>query len=595
MSDKNLIYAANLEAFAARHPEMAAFVDSLDAGAYRTFPAASGDVALEVTLNSGGKLIVGGGGNPRADARALVPELPGGARLFIVMGMGLGYLLFETLKRYPGCRVIVVEQDARLFKSALGVCDWRDVFANPNVDFIVAVKPERLLRLFCSIFARGDNDSYLPAVRVIKDDRVVALSKDYYAAVSLAFKRATEHYWEVYVGDGYLDALCGLKHVFANLKFAGKMADPEGYAGAFAGTTGIVVSSGPSLADHYEFLRRVQDRVPIVCADSALKKLLEHGIKPFGAACVERVEANAKLFFGYEIPNDVTLFAPLVIRPEVVASYPGPICGLFRQAYPFPALPSFLPRWDMGLSCAHLAYKALRHMGCTRIALVGQDLAYDRESGASHFIGADDVLKGPYAEAKRFLAADNRGTEIPTSAIWIQFRDLFEDFIAQDRGHAEVVNVIAKDRGLSIAGTRRVDATAFFATIPGDSRLSPFDPEVGRESLRARTEAFRREFAARREGILGLLPAFARAWSGLAGSSAAVDYFERKKRALELLDPPTRYLFEDLIKPHIKRFEAHAVSLWSEAEFREGLPGFVGLGVKIIGDLKNAWREGAIE
>lgn len=592
MSEKNHIYAANLEAFAARCPGMAAFVDSLDAGAYRTFMAASGDAALEVTLKSGGKLIVGGAGDPRAEARALVPGLSGDARMFIVMGMGLGSLLFETLERYPGSRVIVVEQDARLFKSALGVADWRGVFDNPNVDFIVAVKPERLLKPFCAIFARGDNDTYLPSVRVIKDDRVVALSKEYYAAVSLAFKRATEHYWEVYVGDGYLDALCGLKHVLTNLKSLNRMIDPEHYAGAFAGATGIVVSSGPSLEDKYDFLRRVQDRVPIVCADSALRKLLDNGIKPFGAACVERVEANAKLFFGYDIPDDVTLFAPLVIRPEVVESYPGPICGLYRQAYPFPSLPPLLPRWDMGLSCSHLAYKALRHLGCARVALVGQDLAYDRESGASHFVGADEVLKGPFATVKRPLAADNCGTSIPTSPVWIQFRDIFEDFIAQDRGQAEVVNVIAAEQGLAIAGAKRVDTAEFFATIPKASPLVPFDPSIGRESLCGRTEEFRRAFAARREDVLSLLPGFAHAWSGLAGAPAAADYFERKKRALEILDPPTRYLFEDLIKPHVKRFEAHAVSLWNDAEFRDALPGFVELGAKIIGDLEAAWREG---
>lgn len=585
-------YAANLAAFAALKPDMAAHVDSVDAGAYREFRAASGESSVEVTLRSGGSVRIGDATDPRAEARACVPDHPGGRRLFVLMGMGLGYLLFETLKRYPESRVLVIEQDARLFKKALCAFDWRGVFKNPNVDFVVSVKPERLLRPLCVFFARRDNDSFLPTVSVIKDDRVVGFSKEYYAAASRAFKRAVEHYWEVYVGDGYLDALCGLKHALANLKFLGKMVSPEPYAGMFAGRTGIVVSSGPSMSDKYGFLREAQGRVPIISVDSSLRPLLAAGIKPFGAACVERVEANAKLFFGYEIPSDIVLFAPLVIRPEVVSSYPGPVCGLFRQAYPFQALPPLLPRWDMGLSCAHLAYLTLRHLGCTRVALVGQDLAYDRESGASHFEGAQDFLRNPYIRADRPEAPDNRGTTIPSSPVWIQFRDIFEDLIAQDRGRVEAVNVISADRGLAIAGARRMDPEEFFASIPAGGSGAVFDPAPGREFIGERAGEFRRAFGERRGEILKALPEFARVWAGLEDATDAEAYFERKRLALESLSPPVRCLFEDLIKPHVKRFDAHAASLWSRDEFLKNLPAFLELAAKVISDLEAAWREG---
>lgn len=586
------VYSRNLQALRERQPEIAAFVDSLNVSDYHVTTAVSGDAVLRVRKNSGEEVAIDHSDDPLAEASGFIPSLPDDRHFFLLMGIGLGYALFETVRRYPQSRMLVIEHDARIFKRALETFDFVPYIKNPNVEFIVAVKFPALPRLFLNGFARNDNDLYLPGLRLVQNQRVVAYSKDYYATAARVFTQCVKNYWEVYVGNDYRDALKGMRYVLANLKDVSRLLSLEPYTERYKGATGIVVSSGPSLDASLDFLRDVQDRALLICADSALKKLLANGIKPFGVACVERDDINAELFQGFDIPDDIVLFAPPVLKPVTFATYPGPIVTFFRRAYPFPGLPGLLPCRDFGISCSHLSYQVLNWLDCARIALVGQDLAYDRDSGKSHFSGVIDFAENQYAPQTRAFEPDNNGGTIPTSRDWMLFRDFFEELYAVNRSSHELVNVIDARRGLLIKGVSRVDPESFFKALrAGGDKPVPFDPREGKLGFARSAAGFSEKMATLKEDLLDAVARLQGAVPDLAAAPNVTAYLEARARLFSGFSSQASYLILELLKPHLKAFDANAVSLWDDAAFCQRAPDFMALLARIVEELAQVWRD----
>lgn len=569
----NAIYEKNRAAFAKRYAAMASFVDGLDTANYRVQKSSSGHPILEFLKSPGVWEACDHPENPVTEAATCVGNFKGEKNLILVLGMGLGHLFFETVKRYPESRILVVEHDGKIFKKALETFDFSPYFSNPNFGFIVAARADHLTHFFNQYFHDNDNDLYLPALELVKNDRILKFSGNYYLAASKIFTQAVKYYWEIYVGNNCHDAMKGLRYVLTNLKSLSKMMVLEPYLDHFHGRPGIVVSSGPSLSNKFEALRAVQDKAVIICADSALKKLLENGIVPFGVACVERDDINAELFQGYAIPGQVILFAPPLIKPVTVDTYPGPVCTFFRNSYPFKGLPDFLPHWHYGLSCSHLAYQALNYLGCGEIALVGQDLAYDRDSGTSHFAGAIDFALAQYEGQERIPVVDNQGGQIGSSKDWVTFRDFYEEMIAANASRHRVLNVIEPEHGARIVGTELTAPAVYFERIRSLPQLPDFDPAAGRGWVAEKSPGFTAELAQFKVLAVCALDGVITELADLAHAKTYSEYLARKKALVARLDAKTLFLFSDLTKPILKPFEANAATIWTNEEFTRHVAG----------------------
>lgn len=572
----NDLYQINREVFAKRFAALLTHIEKLDVRHYHLQAADQGSLFLKIENQPGRFINMGDAIDPVAEARTLVTDFADGDKsLFVVLGMGLGHLLLEAVKKYPKARFIVVEHDGRIFRKAMEALDLRDVFAAENVEFVVSLNAEILYRYFMGHFANEDHHLYLPSLKVLMNPLIVKYSRDYYNQVAAILKQVMDDFWYGVVGNNYEDALIGFDHVLKNLKYHERFLAVESMQNFFSGRTGIVVSSGPSLDEQIQMLKSHQHRCVIICADTALKKLLKNGITPFGVTSIERNFNSDKLFKDIEIPAELVLFAPALIKPEIFRDFAGKICFLGKTCYPFYWLPELAPLWETGHSCSHVATKVLDYLGCRTVALVGQDLAFHPESGASHFGGVMDFVTEGYGERDKIMVPRNGGGEIATTQVWLMFRNEFSNLIKLHT-QAKLLNVIPSGFGASIEGIHHIEPERFWQGLDTQPKqiLQP-DFKKSREFFVEKWARFLPQLKTLCEASIGQLKNMENELSHLANVSDFDEFYNFKNQLLGQLDERTRCLVEELSKPTLKPFESRSFALSSTSVFKEEVPELV--------------------
>lgn len=565
----------NLEALEKKHVvarHLAAHLKQLSTSSYLVSPSSAGDLTL--ALKSVSKnIFLEDGRDPKSAVLSQLPLPAHEKNLFVLLGLGLGYGLEELLKRYPQSRFLVIEHDAAIFKKYLENFDCVEILRDRRVDLAVALDEKSLQNFLRHYFHSHDVSDFLPAITMVPHPQLERLGHDYYTRAQDILKREMDFFWEVAAGNSCFDQMKGLEEILLNMPNLGRLHSLEPYKNFYNKVTGIVVASGPSLDSKLAYLKEIQDRALIICADSALKKLLDHGITPFGVSCVERDDINARFFFGYEIPKSVILFAPPLVRHELIETYPGPIFTVFRQAFPFMWLPEILPRWYFGSSCAHLCYKVLAFLGCQNMGLIGQDLAYNRHTGSSHFTNIHHDCTDQFESAtyRRLKAADNQGGEIDTNETWLTFRNIIEDFLLQDQ-ERHCFNVIEADFGLKIRGCERIEAQDFFHPLNDQEAFVPLDLTAGKIDMQKRLGSFSQDWPQLLETTMKDFIALSESFKKIRHAKNFEDYQSLFKKAFAPLNEKSVKLFREFFKPMLRRFDANANCAWSDGEFRQRLP-----------------------
>jgi hypothetical protein len=585
-------YAKNSQALAKRSPELAQFLSTLASSEYHLQPTPSQEPSLAIQTKDGQILHMDASQDPRASAREFLPPAGAHKKLFVVLGMGLGYLFLEAAKRFPDCKFLVIESDANIFKKALEAFDFTPYLASDRFEFLVGIAQSHLLLSFKDFFTKDDNHVYQPTVEVIQHRHNMSLAAAYYKNAVALFGQSMQDFWNTVVGNDYRDPLMGLEHTLANLRFLKTMASLEHFRGVYKDHVGILVSSGPSLDSKMEFLKKYQDRAVIVCADSGLKKLLEYGITPFAVSSLERTDSIQKLYEGYDKPDDVHMIAPPLLYTEVFELGPRKKISSFRNCYPFAWMPPVMPTLDLGLSCAHQSFAILNLLGCKEIGFVGQDLAYHRATGTAHYAGMYQFNKEVLENLDNKIAVeDNQGTTITTNEFWVVFRNIFTNMIATF-GHKSVYNVIEKDFGLKIPGTTRRDPEEFFKCLDNAPKIPKLNWEDGNNALNRKLPGFYRELRHVIDDSLKQLKILHTEIPGFAKVQNYDEYIAHRNAMLGKLDAKTRYLWFELIKPYTVRFEANAFSLFNEKEFLENRVGLAESLKRILDPLEDVLRDG---
>lgn len=514
--------------------------------------------------------------NPKQDIIEKTSDFtPNKKHLFVLFGLGMGHQLRYLRDKYPGSKFLVIEHDAALFKKNLEISDYSDLINDEKIEFAVAMNESSFFSFFQSYLHTGDNFTFLPEIKAVPHPYLANISKGYYDAIGQVISHGIEFYWEVAVGNSIEDQQKGMEQILKNLKNLKKCFALDDLKDSYKDRVGLIVSSGPSLDSKLEFLKQHQDKMLIVCADSALKKLLDYGIKPFAVTAVERDEINAEYLRGFEIPNDVILFCPPLIQSCSFEKFPGPIGLVFRKAFPFDWLPDFLGKIDFGVSCAHLSFKVLEHLGCENIAFIGQDLAYDPQTGSSHFESIHQACTDQFEDDSlaRLFDVGNNGKPITTNAFWTNFKKIFENFIQRSSGH-HFYNVIEENYGLRIHGTKRIDVKDFFESFATSSPYPQISLKELKDQFKLREQAFQNELSQRKNTTVKEFSQLLERTDSFLKVKNYEEYKSTKVNFYKNISEITVKLFEEYLKPILKRFETNLHSLWREEEISMKLLSF---------------------
>ena len=286
-----------------------------------------------------------------------------------IYGIGLGYL-FQVASLNSKGTVILYEPDLDLLKTVFNLVDFSKDLSKPNVFLTNDFKKA------CSIIHSKSgmkNFPYmlsLPSQREMDSvgfDSLVKSLRDTIGSYFLDLK---------YTKEKFYPTLWMLLYNIPNLINETPLIKVKD---ACKGKTAVIVSAGPTLDRDIEILKKYRDKFVLFTVGTALKTLTEHNIKPDFVCVIESFNSSPQLE-GVDLSDVYFITEPYShgflrkfnfkkIFSHISANNPvnhlwSEICGEDIKEY-----------WSKG-TVSYTAMNSARILGCSKIILVGQDLAY---------------------------------------------------------------------------------------------------------------------------------------------------------------------------------------------------------------------------
>lgn len=299
-----------------------------------------------------------------------------------LFGFGLGYFAEELIKRFEkGHMMVIYEATPEIFKAALMTRDISGLLEHEKVNISLGDGGTSF-----SFFEKHQHLIANGKFWIVKHHPSVKLNNEGYDKFE---KRLIE---ERLLTTSRIATTIGLGKEFinafmANIPHIMRKAGVEKLKDMFKGRPSIVVAAGPSLEKNIHLLKKAKGKAIIVAVDASLPTLLPAGIVPDILVAVDPEDANIVFFKDNLLLKEVPFICLAQYAPNILDIYPGPV---FINTSPgniiFQLFCSF---WEnkgfieyFGGSVAHLAFAVAEYIGSDVIALVGQDLSYEKNMHA---------------------------------------------------------------------------------------------------------------------------------------------------------------------------------------------------------------------
>ncbi|MFV7770868.1 motility associated factor glycosyltransferase family protein [Shewanella marisflavi] len=230
----------------------------------------------------------------------------------------------------------------------------------------------------------------------------------------------------------------------------------------------IVIGSGPSLEEHYNYLRALckQPNKPVmIAADTALKGLIHNDIRPDIVVTVD------SLIDSYHLPPEDTDDIKLVYfpkaNPRVLETWRGPRFIAYGESSVYDALAQQYPKLRLYISGSviHPAIDLAVNLKAKQITLFGCDFGYCHNMShafwSAHSFKREDLEERAWVnaienrmKAARHWVLDGHGNRIATDLNLRAYLRYLELYIAR---HPEITFYRASLSGADIQGTEYKD------------------------------------------------------------------------------------------------------------------------------------------
>ncbi|TVQ64201.1 MAG: DUF115 domain-containing protein [Phycisphaerales bacterium] len=297
----------------------------------------------------------------------------------VVAGFGLG-LHVEELARSAGRTVllIVYEPDVELLRAVLERVDMSAALHGSNV--LLLTDPDDAAAISAGL--TGMEAFIAMGVEIVEHPPSVPRLGDSAARFGRTLARVVAAV-RTNVVTTMMQTETTTRNTLMNVAWYAGREGVEPLRGACAGLPAVVVSAGPSLERNMRLLAApgVRERCVIVAVQTALKPLLNAGVRPHFVTALDYHEISARFYEGLT-PADVagvTLIAEPKANPAILDAFPGAVrCP--RDEFLDAALGDDLAgehgAVPSGATVAHLSYYFARWLGCDPVALIGQDLGF---------------------------------------------------------------------------------------------------------------------------------------------------------------------------------------------------------------------------
>lgn len=310
--------------------------------------------------------------SPLGEAKAIFDDLKENiTSISIIYGIGLGYLFQYAAQNAKGT-IILYEPNINILKTAFQLVDFSNEIKKENI-FITTDKDAlaEIIRL------KFNANSYpqvvcLPSYKKLFDEQIKNDAQEI----------------STIVGGIYLDysyTKNNFKNVtntiLKNIPFLINEKPLDSIKDIYKGKTAVVCSAGPTLAENIETLKKYKDNVVIFAVGPALKSLLKAGITPDFLCIIEYKNCSGQIN-NIDLSNINMIIEPYTfIKIHMMAKNAKNVFSHISNNLPPNEIWSELSGYDSKeyVSKGTVSYCALnsaRILGCAKIIVVGQDLAY---------------------------------------------------------------------------------------------------------------------------------------------------------------------------------------------------------------------------
>jgi len=289
--------------------------------------------------------------------------------IHLIFGMGLGYLFQVTSAKSQGT-VILYEPDLNILRTAFSLVDFSGDILKDNVfltnDFSEA----------CEYIYRKSNIKNTPlllsttAYRELNEEKFNNMVTELQQAVgrfSLDLKYTKEKFFGL------------LLKIIDNVPRLINEVPIAEFKDIYKNKTAVIVSAGPTLDRNIEAIKKYRDNIVLITVGTAMKALDKHGIKP-DFLCI--IEANdcSKQIAGLNL-KEVNFITEPYANPNLRKFEFKKIYSHVSQNLPINSFWCDLSGinnseyWSKG-TVSYTALNVARILGCSKIVLAGQDLAY---------------------------------------------------------------------------------------------------------------------------------------------------------------------------------------------------------------------------
>lgn len=308
--------------------------------------------------------------NPLAEAQEIFAQAENNpAAIHLIYGLGLGYL-FQVVSAGSQGAVILYEPDLNILKVAFTLVDFSKDIIKTNV--YIADTLEKA-------------GEYLYQKSNTKNTPLMLSTTAYRNLDEKNFNELVESLQRM-VGQFGLDLKYTrqkfyslLRSEIRNIPYLLKEKPLTAIKDFYKGKTAVVVSAGPTLDRNIEAIKKYRDRIVLLVVGTAMRTLAKHGITPDFLSIIETYDSS-KQIEGLDLSGVNFITEPFsntnVRKFEFKNTY-----SHVSANTPVNAFWSELAGVDMSeyFSKGTVSYTALnsaRILGCSKIVLVGQDLAY---------------------------------------------------------------------------------------------------------------------------------------------------------------------------------------------------------------------------
>lgn len=270
------------------------------------------------------------------------------AHYVMLMGLGLGIQLYELLETTRGSVVVIAESNFEFIFHSLFVCDWNAFFdlARENdvqIELIQSSNTKEIASVLGGVF-RKHNPTTIDGAVIFQ------------LYPSSTYKNATEHFIKkifpvALMGLGFfLDELNMIAQSYKNLSTGKHRILKNLKEKTLTNVPAVIVGNGPSLDDHYKYLKAIKDKAVIISCGTAIDALLAEGIVPDFQIQLERDIGEFQLYKHTASKHDLSsicLIASTTIYPGIADLF-GETIFFFRPG--LSSMPTFMVSEDEKLS-----------------------------------------------------------------------------------------------------------------------------------------------------------------------------------------------------------------------------------------------------